>query len=151
MQCRDWKTLRKSEEIWPRKRHIPKWIISEIVWWGLRKGRSLTNESSARNKPATLWMRVVSKDSSKVIRGSIPGSLLASILLPDPGGPIIRIKETLVSGGFKSYSFRKITSNRTVIKTRSDFARMTGIGPMHVYRTSRKLPAQIGSWIMNMS
>jgi len=53
--------------------------------------------------------------------------------------------------GFKSYSFRKITSSRTVIKTRSDFARMAGIPPMHVYRASRKLPAQIGSWIMNLS
>ena len=37
------------------------------------------------------------------------------------------------------------------LKTWSDFARMAGIAPMHVYRASRKLPAQIGPWIMNLS
>jgi len=34
---------------------------------------------------------VVSKDSSKLILGKIPGNLLANILFPEPGGPIIRI------------------------------------------------------------
>ena len=37
------------------------------------------------------------------------------------------------------------------LMTRSDFARMAGIAPMHVYRASRKLPAKIGPWIMNLS
>jgi hypothetical protein len=50
---------------------------------------------------------VVSKDSSIVILGRIPGSLFASMLLPEPGGPIIRIVRTLVPAG-KSGSFLKI-------------------------------------------
>ena len=50
--------------------------------------------------------------------------------------------------GFKYYTFRKVGSSYTVMKTRSDFSRMTGIGPMQVYRASRNLPVRIGEWLM---
>src|ERR1035438_5411058 len=41
------------------------------------------------SSPATLWIWVVSRASAKVSGGRIPGKRLASIVLPEPGGPII--------------------------------------------------------------
>ncbi len=45
---------------------------------------------SGGRSPATLWTLVVSRASSSVSGGQIPGMRLASIDLPLPGGPIIR-------------------------------------------------------------
>jgi hypothetical protein len=39
--------------------------------------------------PAMLWILVVSIASSKVSGGSTPASRLASMVLPEPGGPIM--------------------------------------------------------------
>jgi hypothetical protein len=44
----------------------------------------------AGTTPATLWIWVVDSASSKVKGGRMPGNRFASMVLPDPGGPIIR-------------------------------------------------------------
>jgi len=41
--------------------------------------------------PATLWIFVVSSASSKVSGGRMVGMRLASMVLPEPGGPIINM------------------------------------------------------------
>jgi len=64
---------------------------SEMVWWGDRNGRTPTNPAPASSTPATLWILVVSRASSKVKGGRIVGMRLASMVLPEPGGPIIRM------------------------------------------------------------
>lgn len=40
-------------------------------------------------------MRVTSNDSSSVIGGRIPGSVRASMVLPEPGGPNINVVGSL--------------------------------------------------------
>ena len=64
---------------------------SEIVWCGARNGRVLTNPAAASSTPATLWILVVSSASSNVSGGNTPETRLASMVLPEPGGPIIRM------------------------------------------------------------
>ena len=64
---------------------------SEIVWCGERNGRTLTSPAAASSTPATLWILVVSSASSKVSGGRMPETRLASMVLPEPGGPIIRM------------------------------------------------------------
>ena len=49
------------------------------------------------------------------------------------------------------FAFRKVTTGHTIFKTRADMVRFLGVKPNVVYRASRKLPAQIGPWIMNLS
>jgi hypothetical protein len=51
-------------------------------------GRRRLSASGPSTSPATEWRRVTSRDSSSVISGMIVGSLRASIVLPDPGGPV---------------------------------------------------------------
>ncbi len=63
---------------------------SEMVWWGERKGRVPTRPLVESSTPATLWILVVSRASSKVSGGRMVGMRLASMVLPEPGGPIIR-------------------------------------------------------------
>ena len=53
----------------------------------LRSGRLVTNAVRSPVRPATLWMRVVSMASARVIAGRMVVSRRASIGLPGPGGP----------------------------------------------------------------
>src|SRR5213594_3627917 len=64
---------------------------SEIVWCGARNGRRATSDSPTGSTPATEWIFVVSSASSRLIFGRMVGSRRASIVFPDPGGPIIRM------------------------------------------------------------
>jgi hypothetical protein len=48
----------------------------------------VVNPVSDGSKPATEWMRVVSRLSSKLIEGRIVGMRFANIVFPAPGGPI---------------------------------------------------------------
>jgi len=59
-----------------------------IVWWGERNGRMVTSASLRLNLPATEWILVVSSASSMLNGGSMDGSRFASMVLPDPGGPM---------------------------------------------------------------
>src|ERR1035441_3666945 len=63
---------------------------SEMVWWGERKGRSWRSPAPGPRVPAMLWTLVVSMASSKVSGGRMPARRLASMVLPEPGGPIMR-------------------------------------------------------------
>src|SRR5437667_384062 len=63
---------------------------SEMVWCGARNGRRATSDSPSARTPATEWILVVSSASSRLILGRTVGSRRASIVFPDPGGPIIR-------------------------------------------------------------
>ena len=69
----------------------PTSATSEIVWCGARNGRSASRPIPGGSRPQTEWMAVHSSDSSKVSGGRMPGSRLAIIVLPAPGGPIIRM------------------------------------------------------------
>src|SRR5437016_4128721 len=64
---------------------------SEIVWCGARNGRRATSDSPSGSTPATEWILVVSSASSRPILGRIVGRRRASIVFPEPGGPIIRV------------------------------------------------------------
>ncbi len=59
-----------------------------MVWCGLLKGLHLTILSF--RIPATLCIFVISIASSKLNGGRIETNLLASIVFPEPGEPIIR-------------------------------------------------------------
>ena len=61
---------------------------TEIVWWGARKGRSVNRPCPGRSLPATDQMEVVSTASSKESAGKSVGMRRASIVLPEPGGPM---------------------------------------------------------------
>jgi hypothetical protein len=54
---------------------------------GARKGRVVTTAVQAPVRPATRWMRVVSRASGRAIAGRIVVSRRASIDMPAPGGP----------------------------------------------------------------
>ena len=60
-----------------------------MVWWGDLNGLSVTKGISGGSKLAILYNLVISIDSSKVKEGRMVGSLRASIVFPEPGGPII--------------------------------------------------------------
>ena len=60
------------------------------VWCGARKGRVLISPPPC-SIPEMECILVVSIISSKVMSGNIDGTRLASILLPEPGGPMSRI------------------------------------------------------------
>ena len=68
----------------------PRSPASEMVWWGARNGRLVTNAVRSPVRPATLWIRVVSMASARVIAGRMVVSRRASIDLPAPGGPSSR-------------------------------------------------------------
>jgi hypothetical protein len=59
---------------------------SEMVWWGARHGRVVTNAVRSPVRPATRWIRVVSMASARVIAGRMVVSRRASMDLPAPGG-----------------------------------------------------------------
>jgi hypothetical protein len=58
-----------------------------MVWWGARHGRVVTNAVRSPVRPATLWIRVVSMASARVIAGRRVVSRRASLDVPAPGGP----------------------------------------------------------------
>ncbi len=60
-----------------------------MVWCGARNGRSSSRPAPCGRTPATLWTLVVSSASSKVSGGRMAASRLASMVLPEPGGPIM--------------------------------------------------------------
>ena len=72
-----------------RHRHLAPPIspTSEMVWWGARNGRVVTNAVRSPVSPATRWIRVVSRASARVMAGRIVVSRRASIDWPAPGGP----------------------------------------------------------------
>ncbi|MNS95357.1 hypothetical protein D3C72_1296130 [compost metagenome] len=59
----------------------------ETEWCGLRKGLTETRLPLGGSKPATEYSLVMSSASLKLSGGRMPGNRLASIVLPDPGGP----------------------------------------------------------------
>ena len=66
----------------------PERPAAETVWWGARKGRVWIKEVFGGIIPAMECSFVVSMVSSNVIGGKIEGKRFASILFPEPGGPI---------------------------------------------------------------
>ena len=63
---------------------------TEAWWCGARKGGRSSSVSSGRAQPAAEWIRVTVSASSRVSGGSNPTRRSASMVLPDPGGPIMR-------------------------------------------------------------
>ena len=57
----------------------------------MRTGRVATSDCPGSRSPRAEYTRVVSSDSTAVSGGSTVGIRLASIVLPAPGGPIIRM------------------------------------------------------------
>ena len=62
-----------------------------MVWCGARNGRVVQSARPAPSSPATLCTLVVSSASSSDIAGRMPGRRRASMVLPDPGGPMSRM------------------------------------------------------------
>ncbi len=62
----------------------------EAWWCGARKGGRSKSSPSGRAQPAAEWMRATVRASADVSGGSRPSRRSASIVLPEPGGPIIR-------------------------------------------------------------
>jgi hypothetical protein len=89
---------RKRTPLWARLASPGRGIIPppmrpawEMVWWGARNGRRPTSPSSRDSVPATECTFVVSMASAKVMAGRMVGIRRASIVLPEPGGPIMRV------------------------------------------------------------
>ena len=62
---------------------------SETVWCGARKGRSVSRPApGGKHSGDAVDLRGLER-FGKVSRGRMPASRLASIVLPEPGGPII--------------------------------------------------------------
>jgi hypothetical protein len=59
-------------------------------WWGARNGRVVTRVVRSPVRPATRWMRVVSRASARTVAGRMVVSRLASMAVPAPGGPMRR-------------------------------------------------------------
>lgn len=62
---------------------------AEIEWWGDLNGLIEMSAFLSLNFPATECILVVSSASWSVIDGKILEILLANIVLPAPGGPIM--------------------------------------------------------------
>lgn len=101
---------RKSTPLWAREISPGRGLVppptratSEMLWWGARKGLVVIRAFRLVIFPATEWMRVVSRDSDRVSGGSMVGSLLASMVLPAPGGPIrMRLERQILLCSFLS-------------------------------------------------
>ena len=61
-----------------------------VEWWTLRNGRTPERMLSI-GSPATEWTRADSIRSASSSGGRIDGKAAASMLFPDPGGPVIRM------------------------------------------------------------
>ena len=88
----------KSTPLWARlispgmgKVPPPHRATGEMVWCGLRKGRTVISVVPCGSLPATLWILVVSRASLKVRGGMMDGKRLAIIDLPEPGLPTSRM------------------------------------------------------------
>ena len=86
---------RKSTPLWANETSPGLGIVppptspaSEMVWCGARNGRTATSARPS-STPVTLWILVVSRASGRVRSGRMVGSRLASMVFPEPGGPII--------------------------------------------------------------
>src|SRR5438034_290750 len=77
----------------------PRSAASEIVQCGARTGRALTSGRPSRS-PATEWIAVTSIASSSVSPGRIDGRRRASIVLPEPGGPMSSSFDEVPTLGF---------------------------------------------------
>src|ERR1051325_9589845 len=62
-----------------------------MVWCGARNGRRATSDSPSGSTPATEWILVVSSASSRLILGRMVGMRRASMVLPLPRGPVLRV------------------------------------------------------------
>ena len=69
----------------------PDMPTAEMLWWGERKGRRVMRGRSGSVRPSTEWIWVTSRASSLVMSGRMEGRRLASMDLPEPGGPTIKI------------------------------------------------------------
>jgi hypothetical protein len=67
----------------------PMRATDEMEWWGERKGLLAISAFLSLNFPATECILVVSSASWRDIGGNMLEILLASIVLPAPGGPIM--------------------------------------------------------------
>ena len=65
----------------------PTMATGDTVWCGERNGRTVISRDPRGSFPATECILVVSSASPSVNGGIIDGSLLAIMLLPEPGGP----------------------------------------------------------------
>src|SRR5438552_5972243 len=65
----------------------PRSAAWEMEQWGARTGRLVTSGRPSR-RPATLWIIVTSIASSSASGGRIDGRRRASMVLPEPGGPM---------------------------------------------------------------
>jgi hypothetical protein len=78
-----------------RQRHLPRPRIAstpaspevDTVWCGALNGLCVT--SAPLPSPLALWILVTSMRSSMVSGGRIPGILRASMVFPEPGGPLM--------------------------------------------------------------
>ena len=61
------------------------------MWCGARNGREVTKVPAHFSRPATEWTRDTSSASSTVSGGRMDGIRRASMVLPEPGEPIIRM------------------------------------------------------------
>ena len=69
----------------------PDMAAAEMVWCGERNGRSSTTGCALLVRPATECISVVWSISARLMSGRMPTMRLASMLLPAPGGPTIRM------------------------------------------------------------
>lgn len=65
--------------------------MSILVWWGDRNGRVRTRPVTGP-RPETDAMTVATRASSSSRGGRSPGAVLASSVLPEPGGPIMTME-----------------------------------------------------------
>ena len=69
----------------------PTWAGVKAEWYGVRTGRVACQAVPGFRVPETEWIRVVSSDSSRCRGGRIVAIRLASMVFPNPGGPIMRM------------------------------------------------------------
>ena len=77
----------KFRRVWGWCRRLTA-LLAKRCDGGARKGRSVRIGWSSGSVPATEWILVLSMASSKVRSGRMDGSRCASILFPEPGGPM---------------------------------------------------------------
>ena len=78
-----------------RQRHLPRPRVAptpaspevDTVWCGALNGLRVT--SAPLPSPLALWTLVTSMRSSMVSGGRMPGILRASMVFPEPGGPLM--------------------------------------------------------------
>jgi hypothetical protein len=61
-----------------------------MTWCGARNGRVVTTAVRPPVRPATRWMRVVSRAAARLMAGRMVARRRASLNVPAPGGPVPR-------------------------------------------------------------